>query len=75
MTFTNATTPITADLGIGRAFPIVASLAATAVHASLARGEARKGYRMMLESDDPVRDFGVSREEVRKALNGCGYWN
>jgi uncharacterized protein YjiS (DUF1127 family) len=32
------------------------------------RANERKGYRKMLQDDDLLRDIGVTREQVRRAL-------
>ena len=60
----SAAAPITADLSIGRA----CCRSATGLGLLFAA-------RPMLQSGELVRDFGLSREEVRKALDGCGYRN
>jgi uncharacterized protein YjiS (DUF1127 family) len=39
-----------------------------ALLAAEARAKARRDYRRMLGSDELLRDVGVSREEVRRAM-------
>ena len=45
---------------------------AVAVRAVLARRKARHDYRRMLECDDDLlRDMGVTRADLRRALDDC----
>jgi uncharacterized protein YjiS (DUF1127 family) len=46
---------------------IMARIAA-AVAAAMARAKARQSYRQMLENEDLLRDVGVTRDDVRRAL-------
>ena len=66
-----AAAPIAADLGIRE--PLMAALrrAAAALYAAIKRANARKAYREMLQSDELLRDVGVTREQVRRALTEC----
>ena len=66
-----ATAPIAADLGIGE--PLMATIrrAAAALRAAIHRANERKCYRKMLQDDDLLRDIGVTREHVRRALAAC----
>ena len=66
-----ATTPIAASLGIRE--PLMAALrrAAAALYAAITRANARKACHKMLQSDELLRDIGVTREQVRRALTEC----
>ena len=44
----------------------------TAVAAATARARTRREYRRMLDNDELMRDVGVSRAEVRRALADLG---
>ena len=44
-----------------------------AVRAAMARAKARHEYRRLLDCDETImRDAGVTRDEVRRALTECG---
>ena len=43
-----------------------------ALAAVLARAKARHDYRRLMECDEIMRDVGVSRDEVRRALLESG---
>jgi uncharacterized protein YjiS (DUF1127 family) len=66
-----ATAPIAADLGIGD--PLMATLhrAVAALRAAIDRANERKCYRRILQDEDLLRDIGVTREQVRRALAEC----
>jgi uncharacterized protein YjiS (DUF1127 family) len=65
------TAPIVADLGIHD--PLMATIrrAAAALRAAIGRANERKCYRRMLENEELLRDIGVTREQVRRALAEC----
>ena len=65
-----ATTPIAANLGI-RDLMAALRRAAAALYAAITRANARKACRKMLQSDELLRDIGVTREQVRRALTEC----
>jgi uncharacterized protein YjiS (DUF1127 family) len=59
----------TADFATsGHASKGVIERATAAVAAALARAKARHEYRRLLACDDILRDVGVSRDDVRRAL-------
>ncbi|MFO1210493.1 MAG: hypothetical protein U1E40_14945 [Amaricoccus sp.] len=68
-----AAAPIAADLGIRESLKDVMHRAAAALHAAIERRRARRDYRRMLESNDTLRDVGITREQVRQALRECGH--
>ena len=45
--------------------------AAAAFHAAIERHRARRDYRRVLACEETMRDVGVSREQVRRALAEC----
>lgn len=45
---------------------------AAAVSAAMGRARARHEYRRLLQCDEIMRDIGVDRVEVRRALMECG---
>jgi uncharacterized protein YjiS (DUF1127 family) len=47
---------------------------ATAVAGARARARARHDYRRLLDDEALLRDIGVSRPDVHKALAGVGGW-
>ncbi|MFO1141726.1 MAG: hypothetical protein U1E59_04935 [Amaricoccus sp.] len=75
-----ASAPIAADLGLNESLTDAMRRAAVALQAALARRKARRAeirsvrhdYERMLGNEDMLRDAGVSREEVYRALAGCG---
>jgi uncharacterized protein YjiS (DUF1127 family) len=46
----------------------VLSRIVVAVTEAMARAKARSEYRRLLECDDIMRDVGVDRDEIRRAL-------
>jgi uncharacterized protein YjiS (DUF1127 family) len=53
----------------------ISSRIAAAIRAHLERMKERQGYRQMLaRDDDMLRDMGVTRDDVRHALNECPRW-
>ena len=46
----------------------VVARCAGACRAALARAEARRAYKLMLQDDHLLRDIGISRGDVRQAL-------
>jgi uncharacterized protein YjiS (DUF1127 family) len=67
-----ATAPVPTDLDIHE--PVMRAIrgAAAALCAAIARAHARRCYRQLLDRDDDLlRDVGIDREQVRKALADC----
>ncbi len=56
----------------GHASPGIVARITTAVAAAMARARTRREYRRMLDNDEIMRDVGVSRAEVRRALADLG---
>ena len=52
---------------------IVARVTAAVVTARV-RAQARRDYRRLLDDEALLRDIGVSRPDVHKALAGVGGW-
>ena len=68
----HATAPVPTDLDIHE--PVMRAIrgAAAALCAAIARAHARKSYQQLLDRDDAfLRDMGVDRAQVRKALADC----
>lgn len=69
---TSYATPRIADdiASPNRLWKAVVARCADACRAALARAEARRAYRRMLQWDDEhlLRDIGISRGDVRQAL-------
>ena len=62
-----------ADLAIGETLKRALGRAVGVVRGAPARRWVRQDYCELLERDDHVlADIGMSREEVRRALGGCG---
>jgi uncharacterized protein YjiS (DUF1127 family) len=66
-----ATAPIAADFGIREPLMVTIRRAAAALRAAIDRANKRKCYRKILQDDDLLRDIGVTREQVRRALAEC----
>jgi uncharacterized protein YjiS (DUF1127 family) len=64
---TTLTTPAVAEITLPSAKSVLSRIAA-AVAAAMARARARHEYRRLMECDDIMRDVGLSRDEVRRAL-------
>ena len=41
-----------------------------AIAGAMARAKARHDYRRIVDNEDILRDVGVSRDDVRRALDG-----
>jgi uncharacterized protein YjiS (DUF1127 family) len=63
---TTFTTPA-AEIALPSAKAVVSRIAA-AVAAAMSRPKARHDYRRLMECDDIMRDVGLSRDDVRRAL-------
>jgi hypothetical protein len=50
----------------------IVSRVAAAVAAAMARAKARQDYRRLLDNDELMRDAGIRREDVRRALAELG---
>ena len=65
-------TSTSAELTVSRfAHGILARMFA-AICAANARARARHDYRRLLENDELMRDVGIRRQDVRKALSEAG---
>ena len=73
MTYAFSNAPSAAHSGIRESFSAVVARVVSTVGASMARRRARKSYHAMLQDDELLRDVGISREDVKRALAECGY--
>jgi uncharacterized protein YjiS (DUF1127 family) len=73
---TTITATPTASQTAGHVWTAIEARIAAAIRATLRRMKERHDYRTMLERDDAMlRDMGVTRNDVRRALSEAQSWH
>ena len=70
-TITNAPAELTVS---GLTMRGIVARVTAAVATARARAQARRDYRRLLDDEELLRDLGVRRQDVRKALADVGGW-
>ena len=70
-TITNAPAELTVS---GLTMRGIVARVTAAVATARARAQARRDYRRLLDDEELLRDVGVPRQDVRKALADVGGW-